>query len=73
MVKMSGIKVNGITYFSVKISGRETKGVRQILSYMTSLRNAIIIKKKSRDNLCNAYISLQVSPTADYIFACFHL
>jgi hypothetical protein len=44
MVRMNGITVNGITYFSVKIKGRETKGVRTFFNYMPSLRKAIIVK-----------------------------
>lgn len=38
MFDINGIKVNRITYFSVKIKDHEPKGIIEILSYTTVLR-----------------------------------
>jgi hypothetical protein len=38
MFEINGIKVNRISYFSMKIKDHEPKGIIEILSYTTVLR-----------------------------------
>jgi hypothetical protein len=48
---LSKTKIN--SYFSTKIKGSETIGVTKILCYMTTLRNASIIKS---EDTCILYV-----------------